>query len=86
MYCGRRQHTRTHDLRLRERQRVVADGHVVDARAVQLLRLEEDARVRVADAREQQALRLERAARHHHLHERESDRVRIEDSTFNTVL
>ena len=56
-----------HELRLRERQRVVANGHLVDARAVQLLRLEEDARVRVADAREQQPLRLERAARDHHL-------------------
>lgn len=68
--CG----TWTHDLRLRKRQRVVAHRHVVDARAVELLRLEEDARVRVADAREQEALRLIRAARDHNLRDDEAMR------------
>mmetsp|Transcript_36737 Transcript_36737/g.121768 ORF Transcript_36737/g.121768 Transcript_36737/m.121768 type:complete len:371 (-) Transcript_36737:30-1142(-) len=61
------------DLRLPERQHVVAGGHVADRGAVQDLRLEEEARVAIADAGEQQPLGGVRIAR---VHDLEAGRVR----------
>ena len=56
-----------HDVRLPERQLVVAVGHFLDRRSVQPLGLEKDHWIRIANRRQQQAFSSRRRRRHYDL-------------------
>lgn len=53
-------------LGLRQRYRVVLDGHVLDRLTIENLRLEEYHRIRIANARQEQAFGLHGRARNDH--------------------